>query len=417
MRKIVVNLPYVDELKERFLRYVAVSSESNAKNPVVPSSEGQRELARLLEGELRELGLQEIELNEHAILTALLPGNVENAPSIGFVAHLDTVPVNLSPDVKPQVLRYEGGDVCLNRDKDIWLRLSEHPELAAYVGQDIVFTDGTSVLGADNKAAIANVMTMLAIMQREGRSHGDIRVAFVPDEEIGLCGSKLLDLEKFKVDFAYTIDCCALGEIVYETFNAGSVVFSIDGVTAHPMSAKGVLVNPLLVATDLIDCFDRQQTPEHTEGKEGYWWFTECEANAAHCTLRMNIRDFDRGRYEERKAFALEAANRIQQKHPRARIETKVIDVYNNIVDSLGDDRWPIDLLYQAADILDITPNTIAMRGGTDGSALSVKGLVTPNYFTGAHNFHSNAEFLPLPSLHKSLEMTLTVLDLAAKRA
>lgn len=417
MRMNVVAQPYVDELKERFLRYVAVSSESNAKNPVVPSSEGQRELARLLEGELRELGLQEIELNEHAILTALLPGNVENAPSIGFVAHLDTVPVNLSPDVKPQVLRYEGGDVCLNRDKDIWLRLSEHPELAAYVGQDIVFTDGTSVLGADNKAAIANVMTMLAIMQREGRAHGDIRVAFVPDEEIGLCGSKRLDLERFKVDFAYTIDCCALGEIVYETFNAGSVVFSIDGVTAHPMSAKGVLVNPLLVATDLIGCFDRLQTPEHTEGKQGYWWFTECEANAAHCTLRMNIRDFDRVRYEERKTFALEAARRIQEKYPRATIRTKVVDVYNNIADSLGDDRWPIDLLYQAADLLTIAPNTIAMRGGTDGSALSVKGLLTPNYFTGAHNFHSNAEFLPLPSLHKSLEMTLTILDLATKRA
>lgn len=412
-----MTMPYVNELKERFLRYVAVSSESNPKNPTVPSSEGQRALARLLEEELKELGLEEIELNEHAILTAKLPGNADNAPSIGFVAHLDTVPVNLSPDVKAQVLHYEGGDVCLNRELDIWLRLSEHPELADYVGQDIVFTDGTSVLGADNKAAIANVMTMLGIMQRENRPHGDIRVAFVPDEEIGLCGSKLLNLNKFKVDFAYTIDCCALGEIVYETFNAGSVVFSIDGVTAHPMSAKGVLVNPLLVATDLMARFDRLQTPEHTEGKEGYWWFTECTANAARCTLRMNIRDFDRARYEERKRFALDAVESVKAQHPRAKIEVQVTDVYNNIADSLGDDCWPIDLLYQAADRLNIAPNTIAMRGGTDGSALSVKGLLTPNYFTGAHNFHSNAEFLPLPSLHKSLEMTLTVLDLAAKRA
>ena len=410
-----MTMPYVKELQERFLRYIAVSSESDPKVGVVPSSEGQRDLAKLLQEELHEMGLVDIELNEHAILTARLPGNVANVPTIGFVCHLDTVPVNLSPDVKAQVLHYEGGDVCLNADKDIWIRLSEHPELAAYAGQDIVFTDGTSVLGADNKAAIANVMTMLSIMTREAHAHGDIRVAFVPDEEIGLCGSKLMDLEKFKVDFAYTIDCCALGEVVYETFNAGSVFIDIKGVTAHPMSAKGVLVNPLLVATDLINRFDRQQTPECTEGKEGYWWFTDCEANASACHLKMNIRDFDRKNYEARKAYVLEAVEAIRTQYPRAKIDVKLVDVYNNIVDSLGDDRWPIDLIYQAADLIGIKPNTIAMRGGTDGSALSVKGLVTPNYFTGAHNFHSYAEFLPLPSLHKSLEMTLTILDLVAK--
>lgn len=410
-----MTMHYVKELQERFLRYIAVSSESDPKAGVVPSSEGQRDLAKLLQEELHEMGLVDIELNEHAILTARLPGNVANAPTIGFVCHLDTVPVNLSPDVKAQVLHYEGGDVCLNADKDIWIRLSEHPELAAYAGQDIVFTDGTSVLGADNKAAIANVMTMLSIMTREARAHGDIRVAFVPDEEIGLCGSKLMDLDKFKVDFAYTIDCCALGEVVYETFNAGSVFIDIKGVTAHPMSAKGVLVNPLLVATDLINRFDRQQTPECTEGKEGYWWFTDCEANASTCHLKMNIRDFDRKNYEARKAYVLEAVEAIRTQYPRAKIDVKLVDVYNNIIDSLGDDRWPIDLIYQAADLIEVKPNTIAMRGGTDGSALSVKGLVTPNYFTGAHNFHSYAEFLPLPSLHKSLEMTLTILDLVAK--
>ena len=285
-----IHLPYVDELRDNFLRYVAVSSESDPKAGRVPSSEGQRELAKLLARELEALGLVEIELNEHAILTALLPANVEGAPAVGWVAHLDTVPVSLSPDVKAQVIHYEGGDVLLNAQKDIWVRLEEHPELAAYAGQDIVFTDGTSVLGADNKAAVANVMTMLAVVTRENRPHGDIRVAFVPDEEIGLCGSKLLDLKKFKVDFAYTIDCCALGEIVWETFNACSVSIRIKGVTAHPMSAKGVLVNPLLVATDLINRFDRLQTPEQTEGKEGYWWFTDCEANAAECRLTMNIR-------------------------------------------------------------------------------------------------------------------------------
>lgn len=180
------------------------------------------------------------------------------------------------------------------------------------------------------------------------------------------------------------------------------------------MSAKGVLVNPLLVATDLINRFDRLQTPEQTEGKEGYWWFTDCEANAAECRLTMNIRDFDRSRYDSRKAFVLEAVEAVRAQHPRAVIETELVDVYSNIADSLGDDRSPVEFLYKAADNLGITTNTIAMRGGTDGSALSAKGLVTPNYFTGACNFHSYAEFLPLPSLHKSLEMTLELVRLTA---
>ncbi len=408
---------YAEELTERFLRYVAVPSESDPSVGVVPSTEGQRKLAELLAAELQELGLVEIEVNEHAILTALLPGNVSGAPTIGYVAHLDTVPVALSSEVHPQIIRYEGGDVCLNAEKDIWIRLAEHPELGDYVGQDIIFTDGTSVLGADNKAAIANVMTMLHVMTSKQLPHGDIRVAFVPDEEIGLCGSKLLDLNKFKVDFAYTIDCCAVGELVYETFNAGSVVFDIKGVTAHPMSAKGVLVNPLLVASDIIACFDRKQTPEHTDGKEGYWWFTGMESNDSRCILRMNIRDFDKETYEARKKYVLDVVDFMRIRHRRAEIKVTLTDVYGNIVDSLGEDRAPIDLMYEAAHAIGIEPKTIAMRGGTDGSALSAKGLVTPNYFTGGLNFHSNAEFLPIPSLCKSLEMTLKILELAVKKS
>lgn len=408
---------HAEELTERFLRYVAVPSESNASVGVVPSTEGQRELARLLESELQAMGLEEIEIDEHSILTAKLPGNVPGAPSIGFVAHLDTVPVSLSPEVHPQVLHYEGGDVCLNAEKDIWLRLSEHPELAEYAGQDIVFTDGTSVLGADNKAAIANVMTMLHVLSSSDRPHGEIRVAFVPDEEIGLCGSKLMDLNKFKVDFAYTIDCCAVGELVYETFNAGSVRFDIEGVTAHPMSAKGVLVNPLLMATDIINCFDRKQTPEETDGKEGYWWFTGMESNSSRCTLHMNIRDFNKECYEARKKYVLDVVDFMRIRHKRAKISVTITDVYGNIVESLGEDRAPIDLMYEAAHEIGVEPKTIAMRGGTDGSALSAKGLVTPNYFTGGLNFHSNAEFLPILSLCKSLEMTLKILELAEKKA
>ncbi len=409
-------MKFAKELTERFLRYVAIPSESNGRVGVVPSSEGQRELARLLEAELREMGLDEIELDEHAILTAKLPGNKPGAPVIGWVAHLDTVPVSLSPEVHPQILRYEGGDVCLNAEKDIWLRLSEHPELGEYVGQDIVFTDGTSVLGADDKAAIANVMTMLsALTDDKSIPHGEIRVAFVPDEEIGLCGAKLMDLEKWKVDFAYTIDCCSVGEIVYETFNAGSVLIEIEGVTAHPMSAKGVLVNPLLVGADIMACFDRKQTPEHTDGHDGYWWFWGCEANDSRCTLRMNIRDHSKENYEARKKYVQDVVDMIRVRHDRAKIKLTITDVYGNIIDALGEDRGPIDMLYQACDELGITPKTIAMRGGTDGSVLSVRGVLTPNYFTGGLNFHSNAEFLPIPSLCKSHAMTMKLIELAAR--
>jgi tripeptide aminopeptidase len=240
-------------------------------------------------------------------------------------------------------------------------------------------------------------------------------VAFVPDEEIGLCGAKLMDLEKWKVDFAYTIDCCSVGEIVYETFNAASVLIEIQGVTAHPMSAKGVLVNPLLVGADIMACFDRKQTPEHTDGHDGYWWFWGCEANDSRCTLRMNIRDHSKENYEARKKYVLDVVDMIRVRHPRAKIDVKLTDVYGNIIDALGEDRGPIDMLYQACDELGITPKTIAMRGGTDGSVLSVRGVLTPNYFTGGLNFHSNAEFLPIPSLCKSHAMTMKLIELAAR--
>lgn len=401
------------ELVERFVRYVAVSSQSDAGTAAVPSSEGQRVLAQMLASEMQEMGLSEVNVDEHGIATGLLPGN-GGKTSIGFVAHVDTVDVGLSADIHPQVLTFTGEDLCLNAEQDIWLRVSEHPELSAYIGQDIICTDGTSVLGADNKAAVAVVMTMLDHVRQSTAARGDIYVAFVPDEEIGLRGSKLLDLGRFRADFAYTIDSCALGEVVYETFNAGSARIDIEGVTAHPMSAKGVLVNPLLVAMDIINMFDRGQTPEYTEAKEGYFWFTGIEANASRATLRMNIRDFDRQNYAERQRFIHSALDFARARHPRASIHCEIEEMYSNIKDSLGDDRRSIDLLYKALEKLNIEPHTIAMRGGTDGSALSARGLVTPNFFTGAHNFHSWAEFLPVPSFSQSLGVALTLVELAA---
>lgn len=402
-----------EQLVKRFLRYVSIPSQSKAGSAVVPSTPGQTNLAKQLQQELIELKLQDVHLDEHSIVTAKLTGNQPNAPKIGFVAHLDTVDVALSEKINPQRVTFTGEDILLN--KDIWFKVAEHPELKKYLNEELLVTDGTSVLGADNKAAIAIVMTMLDQLQQQNCLHGDIYVAFVPDEEVGLNGAKKLDLQRFKPDFAYTIDCCELGEVVYETFNAGSVTFEIEGVSAHPMSAKNVLINPIRIANDIINCFDSFETPEHTEGKEGYFWFNDIIGNQSTTTLKMSIRDFDLTRYEARKTYIQDVVSFISRKYPKAKIECQITDIYSNIANYLGDDRRCIDLIYQSFELLGIKPNTIAMRGGTDGSALSARGLTTPNYFTGAHNFHSCFEFLPLSSFLKSFEVTMKIIELAAK--
>lgn len=295
------------------------------------------------------------------------------------------------------------------------MRTSEHPEIEKYVGDDIVVTDGTSVLGADNKSAIANVMTAFDIVVKENRPHGDIYVAFVPDEEIGLLGAKKIDFSKFPVDFAYTVDCCELGEVVYETFNAGSATIRIKGVTAHPMSSKGVLVNPTLIATDFVQMMDRGSTPECTEGTEGFVWVNSIVSNPSQATVSIKIRDHNREKYEAKKALIASAVEYLKVRNPRARIELEVKDMYGNIADALTDDnRCAVDHLYRALEIAGVKANTIAMRGGTDGSFISTQGVITPNYFTGGHNFHSNCEFLPLGAAVKSTEVTLTLIDLIA---
>lgn len=404
-----------EQLVKRFLHYVSIPSQSRAGSAVVPSTPGQTNLAKQLEQELIDLNLQDVHLDEHSIVTAKLACNQPNAPKIGFVAHLDTVDVALSDKINPQRVTFTGEDILLNKDKDIWFKVAEHPELKKYLNEELLVTDGTSVLGADNKAAIAVVMTMLDQLQQQNCPHGDIYVAFVPDEEVGLNGAKKLDLQRFKPDFAYTIDCCELGEVVYETFNAGSVTFEIEGVSAHPMSAKNVLINPIRIANDIINCFDSFETPEHTEGKEGYFWFNDIIGNQSTTTLKMSIRDFDLTRYEARKTYIQDVVSFISRKYPKAKIECQINDIYSNIANYLGDDRRCIDLIYQSFELLGIKPNTIAMRGGTDGSALSARGLTTPNYFTGAHNFHSCFEFLPLSSFLKSFQVTMKIIELAAK--
>ena len=405
----------IKSLTDRFFRYVSIPSQSDAAVKTVPTSKGQTELANLLADELKDLGVSSVSVDEHSCVYGTLKGNCKG-PVVGFLAHLDTVNVSLSPIIHPQIIHYDGGDVVLNKEKNIVLKLSEYPELGSFAGEDIIFSDGTSVLGADDKSAIANIMTMLEVLKNDPSiKHPELKIAFVPDEEIGLLGSKCMDLEKFKVDFAYTIDCSGVGEIVYETFNAGTVKIRIKGVSAHPMSAKNVLVNPLLVAHDFISMFDRGQTPEHTEGREGYWWFSGMNADPLYCDLSMLIRDHDKKLYEWRKPYVRDAVEILKKRYPKAEISFDITDTYENIANNVKREDPPVAMLYQALDELGINSVTYAMRGGTDGSQLSTKGIVTPNYFTGAFNFHSNCEFLPLSSFKKSCEVTLKLIELSCR--
>lgn len=404
------------QLIERFFRYLAVPSQSDIKATTLPSTPGQQRLAELLADELRALGLDDVLVDDHATVTAVKRGTVADAPKIGFIAHLDTFDAGLSPEIRPQLLCFEGQDLCLNREQDIWLRVAEHPQLRDWVGAEIVASDGTSVLGADNKAAITVIMTLLANLGPQDR-HGDIAVAFVPDEEIGLRGAKALDLSRFPCDFAYTIDACGLGEVVIENFNAASAEITLTGVSTHPMSAKGVLVNPVLMAQDFIARFDRAETPENTQGREGYVWFNAITANASEARLSALIRDFDRQSFEARKRRLEEVTAEIAALYPTGRVECRVSDTYGNIHDSLGNDHRPVDLLFGALEALQIRRKQIPMRGGTDGAALSARGLPTPNFFTGAYNFHSRYEFLPVPAFEKSFEVARMICTLAAGRA
>ncbi|HGC0638930.1 TPA: peptidase T [Escherichia coli] len=406
--------PLSSQLIQRFFRYLSISSQSDPNSASLPSTQGQYEMARTLADELALLDMDDIIVDEHATVTAVKKGNIPGAPRIGFITHIDTVDVGLSPDIHPQILKFTGEDLCLNAEKDIWLRVKEHPEILKYRGEDIIFSDGTSVLGADNKAAVSVVMTMLENLTSE-HQHGDIVVAFVPDEETGLRGAKSLDLQRFSVDFAWTIGCCESGEIVYENFNAASAEIRFTGVTAHPMSAKNVLVNPLLMACDYINEFDRLETPENTAGREGYIWFNGMNAGQSNAVLQASIRDFDQSSFTRRKQQIAAVAHKISSRYPTARVEFTITDIYSNISNALNKDRRAVDLLFESMNMLGITPKPIPMRGGTDGAVLSARGILTPNFFTGAHNFHSIFEFLPLKSFEESYNVAFQLCLLAAR--
>ena len=409
-----INMISIEQnLINNFMRYVAVTSQSDASVDTIPSTKGQRELAMLLCQELNQLGITDTQLFDSSVAIVRIPGTQPNAKSIGFVAHLDTVDVGLNSDIKPQLLHYEGIRLCLNKTEGIYIDESTHPELKQYRDQDILFSDGTSVLGADNKSAIAIMMALADDLIRNPTEHGDVYLAFVPDEEIGLRGSKVLPMEYFPVDYCYTIDCCERGEVIYETFNAGSATLDIQGITAHPMSAKNVLVNPNLIATDFINLIRDHGLPEQTDGREGYFWVTDLHGSQNTAKVSVAIRDFDQENYESRKAYLESVLILLNHKYPKAVIELTITDVYSNIAQAMGENTGALTRLYEALDKLNIPAKTIAMRGGTDGSALSIKGLFTPNFFTGAHNFHSQFEFLPITSFVDSYNVAKKLITMS----
>ncbi|XDF78627.1 peptidase T [Aliivibrio fischeri] len=396
---------------ERFLGYTKINTTTNQANGaagIMPSSEGQYELACLVKKELEALGCTDILLRDTAILTATLPSNTEKKlPTVAFFGHLDTSSER-TEDTHAVVVHYKGGDIPLATGSV--LSLAEYPELTNYIGQDIIVSDGQSLLGADDKAAIAAILNALQFFKdNPDVEHGTVKVGFVPDEEQGLLGANAFDVDGFGADFAYTLDCCGIGEFVCENWNAGNAVVTFTGQSAHPMNSKGNLINSLLLANSFMSRFPEKETPEHTEGREGYYWMKKLAGNSAKTVLNMDIRDFTESGYMYRKAFIAEQVRMFnEENNNRATLELS--DRYSNVHNFLKGSMLPVDLALEAYKENGIEPKVIPMRGGYDGAVLSEKGLPCPNIFTGAHNFHSIFEYLPVPSLIAASNVVKTII-------
>ncbi len=404
------------DIVQRFLNYTKINtttSRENGAKGIMPSSEGQRILAQKIVEELKELGLINVQITDTAIVTATLPANTTRAiPTVSFFGHLDTSAEQMA-DTNAQIVHFVGGDICLNVAKQIYLRSSEFPELNNYLNDDIIVTDGTSLLGADDKAAIAAIINaMQYLIAHPEIKHGEIKVAFVPDEEQGLLGAKAFDVTSFGADFGYTLDCCGIGEFVCENWNAGNAEFIFHGQSAHPMSAKGKLKNALLMAHKFIAMLPAGEAPEYTEGREGYYWVKQMQGNSARTVLKMDVRDFTQEGYQKRMQFLRQLSINCNQLWGDGAVECQLDDRYANVFNSLqGENRYPIEIAMRAYYKCGIEPKIIPMRGGYDGAVLSQKGLPCPNIFTGAHNFHSIYEYLPVSSLKAASQVVIAVVE------
>ena len=402
---------------DRFLEYVKFDTQSDELTNLTPSTPGQMMFAQYLEERLNELGLKDVSLDENGYLMATLPGNTtEDVPTIGFIAHLDTSPDMSGRHVNPRIVKaYDGNDIVLNAEKEIVLSPTQFPELLHYMGQDLIVTDGNTLLGADDKAGIAEIITAIEyLIAHPEIKHGDIRIAFNPDEEIGL-GAHKFDVEKFGADWAYTMDGGEIGELEYENFNAAVAKVTFKGRNVHPGYAKHKMINSLRVATQFAIMLPRWETPEHTEGYEGFYHLVGIEGDVEKTVLTYIIRDHDRDRFERRKKEFEHLARKINKEFPDcASLELK--DQYFNMREKIEPVMHVIEIAEQAMRNADVTPKVVPIRGGTDGAQLSFKGLPCPNIFAGGLNFHGRYEFVPIPSMEKAVQVIVEIAKIVATR-
>ncbi len=406
------------ELVERFLKYVSFDTQSDETcENQCPSSQKQFDLARYLKEELERLGLEEVEMDEHAYVYATLPANTsKKVPTIGFIAHMDTSPDCSGKDVRPRIIEnYDGSDIVLNEEKGIVTTVRQFPELKDHIGEDIIVTDGNTLLGADDKAGIAEIVTAMTYLQAHPEiQHGKIRVGFNPDEEIGM-GAHLFDVEKFGCEFAYTMDGGEVGELEYENFNAASAKITIKGRNVHPGYAKDKMVNAALVASELAMMMPQNERPEKTEGYEGFFHLTSMQATVEEATLHYIIRDHNKGMFQMRKQVLLDMAERLNAQYGQGTLTVELRDQYFNMLCQLEDKPHITQIAKRAIEEACGFCTVVPIRGGTDGAQLSFKGLPCPNIFAGGLNFHGRHEFLPIPNMEKAMMTVVNICRMVAE--
>ena len=407
----------MDILVKRFKDYVSFDTQSDEDNDkACPSTPGQMVLAKHLAEELKEIGLSEVELDNHGYVMATLPANgMEDAPVVGFIAHVDTSPSASGKDIKPQIVKnYDGKDIVLNAEKNIIFSTKAFPEVLKYQGQDIMFTDGTTLLGADDKAGIAEIVqAMCYLRDHKEIPHGDIRIGFNPDEEIGM-GAHHFDVEKFGCQWAYTMDGGDLGDLEFENFNAASAKITIKGVSVHPGYAKGKMINANRLAAEFVEMLPKDETPEETEGYQGFYHLLGIESNIENARLSYIIRDHDGETFEDRKDFIKKQAELMNQKYGEGTVSIIVNDQYYNMKEKIDPNMHVIDIVLKAMQACDVPPRVEPIRGGTDGAQLSFKGLPCPNIFAGGVNFHGPYEFVSIQVMEKAMQVIVKICEITA---
>jgi tripeptide aminopeptidase len=403
---------------DRFLRYARIDTQSKDESDTYPSTAKQLDLLNLLVKELQEIGARDVTIDEHGYVMATVPSTIPKAnpvsrktPVIGFVAHVDTSPSASGENVKPQVIHaYPGGDIALPGNPSVVIRADENPELANNIGKTIVTSDGTTLLGADDKAGVAIIMTAAqALLSNPSLPHGDIRIAFTPDEEVG-SGTKFFNIQQFGAVAAYTVDGDTPGELNKETFSANSAIITVHGRNIHPGTAKGIMVNSIRALADIIVRLPRDMAPETTEGYEPYIHPHQCEGEEARSTLRILLRDFETSGLKVQEEILRRIIAEVQPLHPRARIELEIRESYRNMRDGLEKDPRVTECLWEATRRAGLAPRWVPIRGGTDGSRLTEQGLPTPNIFTGGQNYHGLTEWLSVEGMNSAVD---TVVQLA----